>query len=113
MSPKSVEEYTIIFVKRYKRANYNQKKIILDEYCQVTGYHRKHAIRKLNNFRLFVKKKLKKRGRASKYNQKSVIAPIRKICWKGFLVNSENNKTKMPQNEFIHFFFRTLFCLGY
>ena len=29
MSPKSIEEYTILFVKRYKRANYNQKKKIL------------------------------------------------------------------------------------
>ena len=57
MSPKSIEEYTVIFVKRYKRVNYNQKKIILNEYCKVTKYHRKHAIRKLNNFRLFVKKK--------------------------------------------------------
>lgn len=60
MSPKSIEEYTVIFVKRYKRANYNQKKIILNEYCKVTGYLRKHAIRKLNNFRLFIKKILKK-----------------------------------------------------
>ena len=79
MSPKSLEEYTVIFVKRYKRANYNQKKKILDEYCKVTGYHRKHAIRKLNNFRLFIKKKLKKRGRASKYNKKPIIDPIKKI----------------------------------
>ncbi len=26
MSPKSIKEYTVLFVTRYKRANYNQKK---------------------------------------------------------------------------------------
>jgi len=96
MSPKSVEEYTIIFVKRYKRANYNQKKKILDEYCKVTGYHRKHAIRKLNNFRLFVKKKKKKRGRASKYNKKPIIDPIKKIWLTANLPCSKILKSLLP-----------------
>jgi hypothetical protein len=96
MSPKSVEEYTIIFVKRYKRANYTQKKKILDEYCQVTGYHRKHAIRKLNNFRLFVKKKKKKRGRKSKYNQKPIIVVLKKIWLTANLPCSKILKSLLP-----------------
>jgi hypothetical protein len=96
MSPKSLEEYTVIFVKRYKRANYNQKKKILDEYCKVTGYHRKHAIRKLNNFRLFIKKKLKKRGRASKYNKKPIIDPIKKIWLTANLPCSKILKSLLP-----------------
>ena len=96
MSPKSIEEYTVIFVKRYKRANYKQKKMILDEYCKVTGYHRKHAIRKLNNFRLFIKKKLKKRGRASKYNKKPVIDPIKKIWLTANLPCSKILKSLLP-----------------
>ena len=96
MSPKSIEEYTIIFVKRYKRANYNQKKKILDEYCKVTKYHRKHAIRKLNNFRLFTKKKLKKRGRASKYNKKTIIDPIKKIWLTANLPCSKILKSLLP-----------------
>jgi hypothetical protein len=78
MSPKSIKEYTVIFVKRYKRATYIQKKKILDEYCDVTKYHRKHAIRKLNNFLLFTKKKKKKRGRTTKYNQKPIITFIKR-----------------------------------
>ena len=32
---------------RYHSAPRSEKKIILDEFCQVTGYHRKHAIRAL------------------------------------------------------------------
>lgn len=96
MSPKSIEEYTIIFAKRYKRANYNQKKIILTEYCKVTGYHRKHAIRKLNNFKLFIKKKLRKRGRASKYNKKSIIDPIKKIWLTANLPCSKILKSLLP-----------------
>jgi hypothetical protein len=34
---------------RYRGANVDQKKRILDEFVAVTGYHRKHAIRVLNN----------------------------------------------------------------
>lgn len=96
MSPKSIEEYTVIFVKRYKRANYNQKKKILDEYCKVTGYHRKHAIRKLNNFRLFVKKKKKKRGRKSKYNQKPIIIVLKKVWLTANLPCSKILKSLLP-----------------
>ena len=96
MSPRSVEEYTAKFVKRYKRAKYNQRKKLLDEYCIVTGCHRKHAIRKLNNFRLFVKKKLKKRGRTSKYKQKSVITPIKKIWLTANLPCSKILKSLLP-----------------
>ena len=96
MSPKSNEEYTVIFVKRYKRANYNQKKKILDEYCKVTGYHRKHAIRKLNHFRLFIKKKKRKRGRISKYNQKPIIVVLKKIWLTANLPCSKILKSLLP-----------------
>src|SRR5438105_15939567 len=33
---------------RYQRANRQQRKVILDEFCQTYGCHRKHAIRLLN-----------------------------------------------------------------
>ena len=96
MSPKSIKEYTVLFVKRYKRADYNQKKKILDEYCKVTGYHRKHAIRKLNHFRLFVKKKKQKRGRKSKYNQKPIITVLKKIWLTAHLPCSKILKSLLP-----------------
>ena len=55
MSPHSKKEYSAIMAKRYKKASLNQKTKILDEYCQVTGQHRKHAIRKFNNFTFYTK----------------------------------------------------------
>ncbi|MFT5388057.1 MAG: hypothetical protein ACI9E5_001192 [Candidatus Omnitrophota bacterium] len=96
MSPKSIKEYTTIFVKRYKRADYNQKKKIIDEYCKVTGYHRKHAIRKLNNFRLFTKKKKRKRGRTSKYNKKPIIIVLKKVWLTANLPCSKILKSLLP-----------------
>jgi len=38
-------ELTVAIRLRYEAANRNSKKIILDEFVKVTGYHRKHAIR--------------------------------------------------------------------
>ena len=73
MSPQSKQEYTFIIAKRYKRAKLSSKSTILDEYCNVTGLHRKSAIRKLNNFKLFQKRKKLKPGPQSIYNKKEII----------------------------------------
>lgn len=77
MSPKSKKEYTALMAKRYRRANKTQKTIILNEFCQVTGCHRKHAIRKLKHFKFFLKSK-QKSGRPKVYNQ-AVLDVLRKI----------------------------------
>ncbi len=77
MSPKSKKEYTALVAKRYKRSKTKQKTVILNEFCQVTGYHRKHAIRKLKRFKFFLKPK-QKTGRPKVYNQ-NVLEVIRKI----------------------------------
>ncbi len=77
MSPKAKKEYTALMAKRYRRAKIKQKTIILNEFCQVTGYHRKHAIRKLKRFKLFLKPK-QKSGRPRIYNQ-AVLEVLRKI----------------------------------
>ena len=79
MSPNSKREYTQAVAKRYKRADIFQKSVILNEYCTVTGYHRKHAIRKLNNTTFFIKPKLKKRGKPSKYTNQNILIPLKKI----------------------------------
>lgn len=41
-------EYMKAIFNRYHKASKAIKRIILDEFCKVCGYHRKHAIRKLN-----------------------------------------------------------------
>ena len=42
------KEITKVTVRRYQRASKAEKSRILDEVCQITGWHRKHAIRVLN-----------------------------------------------------------------
>jgi len=56
MVNRSKKEYLEAIRKRYCRAGRKYKKKILDEFCEVCGYHRKHAIRLLNQ-------KASKRGR--------------------------------------------------
>lgn len=48
MSHQSKWEYLIAIYTRYRQASRALKQRILDEFCQVTGHHRKHALRLLN-----------------------------------------------------------------
>ena len=96
MSPKSLKEYSYIVARRYKIASYKKKVTILSEYCKVTGFHRKHAIRKLNNFKFFVKPKKKKPGRKPHYDQKPLIKALKKIWLSSNLPCSKLLKTIIP-----------------
>ena len=79
MSPTSKKEYTIIIVKRYRKATPEQRTQILDEYCKVTRFHRKHAIRKLNHFKLYTQPEPKS-GRPKIYLDFIMISRIER--WK-------------------------------
>lgn len=48
MSARAKQEYVHVIYQRYRGARRPEKQRILDEFCQVTGHHRKHAIRLLN-----------------------------------------------------------------
>jgi hypothetical protein len=72
-------EYLQSIYSRYKRANRKEKSIILNEFCQNCGYHRKHAIRALNTFKRFTKPKPKRRGKPSVYNKATIITPLKRI----------------------------------
>jgi len=41
-------EYLLAIYERYQKAGRKAKKVILNEFCANTGYHRKYAIRLLN-----------------------------------------------------------------
>ncbi|MFH1783096.1 MAG: integrase [Candidatus Omnitrophota bacterium] len=96
MSPNSKNEYTQAVAKRYKRADIFKKSVILNEYCNVTGYHRKHAIRKLNNCTFFINRKLKKRGKPSRYNNQDILIPLKKIWLTANLPCSKRLKVILP-----------------
>ena len=82
MSPRSKKEYLQSIHRRYNNASRQEKTLILDEFCQICHYHRKHAIRLLRNFKHFTKPKPGKKGRKPFYRKKSIIKPLKDI-WKG------------------------------
>jgi hypothetical protein len=49
VSVRAKQEYVQVIYHRYRCARRPEKQKILDEFCQVTGHHRKHAIRLLNS----------------------------------------------------------------
>jgi hypothetical protein len=49
MSARAKREYVAAIYERYRQAGRREKGHILNEFCAVTGYHRKAAIRRLNH----------------------------------------------------------------
>jgi len=96
MSPRSKQEYLEAIYLRYKKASLKEKVAILDEFCLNCGYHRKHAVRVLNNFKRFIKPKPKKRGKPSKYNKPSVLEPLKRIYLTANLPCSKRLKAIIP-----------------
>jgi len=66
MVQQSKREYLAAIVKRYVEAGRVYKQRILDEFCKVCGYHRKHAIRLLNGR---TTPRQRKPGRPSRYGE--------------------------------------------
>ena len=79
MSPGARMEHLDSIYIRYKRAAKLDKTLILDEFCATCGYHRKHAIRLLKNYKRFTKPKPKRRGAPSVYNKPSITEPLKRI----------------------------------
>lgn len=79
MSPGAKMECLESVYLRYKRVSRKEKTLILNEFCATCGYHRKHAIRLLNNFKRFTKPKPKRRGAPSIYNKPSITGPLKRI----------------------------------
>jgi hypothetical protein len=82
MSPRSKREYVEAIFLRYNKASRKEKTTILDQFCAVCGYHRKHAIRLLRGFKRFTKPKARKRGRPSVYHRDDILHPLKRI-WLG------------------------------
>lgn len=80
MSQPSKKEYFRIMHARYQRARSDEDKSeILNELCEVCGYHRKHAIRKLNCPLPASKKKGRRKPRGTTYNAK--VIGVLKAVW--------------------------------
>lgn len=97
MSKKSKREYLHEIIERYKKAGKQGKKKILDEFCTVCSYHRKYAIKLLNQSPLpEICKQRKSAGRKKKYHTVGVINFL-KILWKRTnLICSDRLKAAIP-----------------
>jgi len=81
MSLASKYEYLRAIYHRYHSANKATKKIILDEFCQNCGYHRKYAIRLLNSpLENKSAENLSRRGRKKIYDA-AIIEIVLKDIW--------------------------------
>jgi hypothetical protein len=72
----SIRQYAAAVRERYLRASRAEQKVILDEFCKVTGYHRKSAIRLLHRVQ---SASGKRRGRPREYGSDFVLAL--KVAW--------------------------------
>ena len=61
---------------RYQDSTKKKKSKILDEFCTVNNYNRKHAIRILNGD---VKPRTRKPGPTSKYNRNDVLKALKEL----------------------------------
>ena len=75
MSPVSRKEYLQAILGRYQQAGRVEKSRILDEFCRICGYHRKHAIATLRQAKRS-KRARRKPGRASRYNKPEIVSVL-------------------------------------
>lgn len=83
MGKLSMDLYLDNIAKKYKMANRRQKGEILEELCTISGYHKKHAIRLLNQRKKCLHRGRKKgketRGRPEKYPSNLYLEPLKHI----------------------------------
>lgn len=78
MGKLSMELYLKNLSRRYKQAKRPEKGIILQELCESSGFHKKHAIRLLNMGRKKQKSHVKK-GRPNIYPENLYLEPLKRI----------------------------------
>lgn len=96
MSPCSKKEYIEAIFLRYRNASLKEKTLILDEFCAISGYHRKHAIRVLRKFKRFRKPRVQKRGRLPVYHNDAILRPLKRIWLASNLPCSKRLKVIIP-----------------
>lgn len=79
MGKLSMELYLEQIRKKYKKAKKREKSEILEELCGISGYHKKHAIRLLNQNKPSTKRAPLKRGRPDVYPTSVYLEPLKRI----------------------------------
>lgn len=94
MSKQSREDYYKTVVKRYRNSDKKTKSQVLDEFCEVCGYNRKYAIRKLNTRKRNYKRK--RPGRPKRYKDPILLDVLFYLWEKQNLPCSKRLKASMP-----------------
>lgn len=94
MGQLSMDLYLKHLKERYRKASRAEKAVMLREFCETSGYHRKHAIRLLNRAKL--RKTAKKVGRRAVYTPKLVIEPLKTIWLQSNQMCGRRLKTALP-----------------
>lgn len=80
MSPKSRQQWLDAIAPRYRKASRQEKGKILDEFCAVSGYERKYAIRRLSRWRRRARPEVwRRRGRPPTYGPEEL--KVLKTIW--------------------------------
>lgn len=95
MNVESKREYLSAIKVPYQRAKKEEKNQILDEFCRVCGYHRKHAIRLLGRAKKKVEEKKGKVGRKVAYGPE-VVEVVKKIWLLAEQMCSRRVKEALP-----------------
>lgn len=96
MSKRAKQEYLQQIRERYKTAQKQEKKTILDEFCEVCGYNRKYAIRILNKPPTIKSNAVNRRGRRAKYNTSGIKDFLKKLWISTNLICSKRLKAIIP-----------------
>jgi len=94
MSKQSREEYYKTVKKRYRNSDKKTKSQVLDEFCEVCGYNRKYAIRKLNTRKRT--RRGKRPGRPKEYKDPILLNILFDLWEKQNLPCSKRLKAAMP-----------------
>ncbi len=96
MGKKSKREYLQEINGRYKEAVLEGKKKILDEFCNVCSYHRKYAIKLLNQYPLQeINRQRNRAGPKEKYHTEGVIRFIKTLWIRTNLICSKRLKASI------------------
>lgn len=97
MSKESKKQYLTAIRERYKNAEKEEKKTILNEFCRVCRYNRKYAIRLLNKDPISEGQSNKKRcGRKPVYNKPAIIKFLKTVWVSTNLICSKRLQAIIP-----------------
>ena len=94
MSKQSREDYYDTLKKRYRSSNKKDKSQLLDEFCEVCGYNRKYAIRKLNTGKRNHRRR--RLGRPKQYKDPILLDVLFDLWEKQNLPCSKRLQASMP-----------------